>query len=152
MTRTVRAIREYAWPRFKSTMAMGFVVVVAWSLLRGIGPVIEQSWFPVTGIATVYDTKTEPDGALLFRYKSVKHRDCDLLEYHWYYLDHGVMGPADITRSGITPSRPMGINLSVWWRVGLGEVLPGDFFIVLRYDCSLPWASRAVMGPFHLTH
>lgn len=141
---------DYAWRRFLRTMIGGGVFLGLWILLRLYGPVIEETWFPIIGDAHVVDTKAGPDGATLFRYAYFKHRDCQLTSYAWYYSDKGVTAPADITRSGQTPSRPTGPNISVWWRIGPGEVLPGTYLIVLAYDCGWPWTSRATMGPFEL--
>ena len=142
---------DYAWRRFLRTMIGGGIFLGCWIALRMVGPGIEERWFPVIDSAVLADTMTGPDGALLFRYTFHKHRDCELTSYAWYYVDHGVISPADITRSGQTPSRPVGVNVSVWWRLGPGELLPGTYFIVLRYDCGWPWTSRATMGPFYLS-
>lgn len=151
MTKTFRAISEYAWPRFRDTIGAGLVVLVVWSLIQFIGPRIEARWFPVVSDATIYDTAVNVADVYMFRYRFIKHRDCDLKSYAWYYIDKDSIGPADITRDGPTPSRPTGVNLSVWWRVGSGEKLPGDYFIDMRYDCGWPWASKSTLGPLRLT-
>ena len=146
----MRANVDYAWKRFLRTMAAGGIFLGCWILLRLYGPIVEERWFPVIDSAEVVATMPSEGGALLFRYRFVKHRDCELTSYAWYYLDKGVIGPADITRSGQT-SRPVGPNISVWWRLGPGEIVPGTYFITLRYDCGWPWISRATMGPFELS-
>lgn len=146
----MKANLDYAWKRFLRTMLAGGIFLGCWIALRLYGPGIEERWFPVIYSAVVVDTMPGDGGSLLFRYRFEKHRDCDLIEARWYYLDKGVIGPADITRHGQTPSRPVGANLSVWWRLGPGELVPGTYFITLRYDCGWPWTSRATLGPFQL--
>jgi hypothetical protein len=138
---------RFAWVRLKALLVNGLALVVIGVIVWSGGQWID-GLFPVVSDARIEAIRQADDGAILFRYSFTKSRDCQLLSTNWFYNDNGVIGSADITRSGETPSRPPGRNMSVWWRVGAGEKIPGSFLVVNTYNCRLPWNSESTLGPF----
>ena len=147
-TRILR-IARFAGNRLKTVLnnaaALAVLGLIAWQ----IGPWID-SFFPVVSDAHLIAVVPAEDGTITFRYTFMKHRDCQLVQPTWFYQDGDVIGQADITRAGFTPSRPVGLNASVWWKIGAGEKIPGTFFVENTYNCRWPWTSINRLGPFKI--
>jgi len=145
----IKPLASYAVSRLRAVLNNGLALIVIGVIIWQVGPWVD-SRFPVVDSASIVDVIPQDDGAVIFRYLFTKHRDCQIIATNWFYKDGEVTGQADITRSGQTPTRPVGLNLSVWWRIGTGEKLPGTFFVVNTYNCRLPWSTESTLGPFRI--
>lgn len=140
---------KWAYERLKQGVNNAITLGAMAVFLIIIGPSIDSRW-PVVADATIEAVMPQEDGSVLFRYSFTKHRECTLLSPSWFFQDGAVTGQADISRSGETPTRPVGRNISVWWKIGNGEKIPGYFFVINSYDCHWPWVTRSKLGPFYI--
>ncbi len=134
--------------------SIALLVVICFAIVK-FSPTIENKFFPVidNDSLLVRDVSTQDDGSVLFRFEFLKSRACTATQVTWYFLDDfGVSNVANIVKADkvISMARPVGKNLSIFWKLEKGQPFPGEYYIYVIYNCGFLWETNQIIGPFHI--
>lgn len=138
---------------FGTTLATSLATVILLIFATQIGPIIERSSFPVVGEFSVVGQRVEGDGSIAFQGQYAKYRMCKLKSLTWYSRINNVTTPITLTIETDGPPlnpRPVGYNITNWFRLPKAVQPPVTIVGVVEHDCHLPWTTVSEFGPWEL--